>query len=124
MQHRGPSPRRLALLAAALLSACGAGGGSGLSGDRGPRLTGAPPISGAFGAYLSGRFAASETDTATAADRLLSALRADPEQPELLNRAFLAALLDGRGDALRLARRNGRPVFLFTHDGRLGVGRC
>jgi hypothetical protein len=27
-------------------------------------------------------------------------------------------------DALRLARRNGRPVFLFTHDGRLGVGRC
>ena len=108
MQHRG-SPRRLALLAAALLSACAAGGsgGGGVagSGGGGPRLSGAPPISGAFGAYLSGRFAASESDTATAADRLLAALRADPDQPELLNRAFLAALLDGRSEALRLARR-------------------
>ena len=28
------------------------------------------------------------------------------------------------GEALRLARENGRPVFLFTHDGRMGVGRC
>jgi tetratricopeptide (TPR) repeat protein len=110
MQHRG-SPRRLALLAAALLSACAAGGGGGagtggVSGERrGPRLTGAPPISGAFGAYLSGRFAASEADTTTAADRLLAALRADPDQPELLNQAFRAALLDGRSEALRLARR-------------------
>ena len=111
MQHRGSS-RRFALLAAALLSACAAGGGgSGVfsaargAGAGGPRLSGAPPISGAFGAYLSGRFAASETDTATAADRLLAALRADPDQPELLNRAFLAALLDGRSEALRLARR-------------------
>ena len=103
MQHRG-SPRRLALLAAALLSACAAGGASG-GGRGGPRLSGAPPLSGVFGAYLSGRFAASEADTATAADRLLAALRADPDQPELLNRAFLAALLDGRSDALRLARR-------------------
>ena len=107
MQHRGSS-RRIALLAAALLSACAAGGsGSGVSagGGGGPRLSGAPPLSGAFGAYLAGRFAASESDTATAADRLLAALRADPDQPELLNRAFLAALLDGRSEALRLARR-------------------
>jgi hypothetical protein len=27
-------------------------------------------------------------------------------------------------DALRLARRHGRPVFLFTHDGRMNLGRC
>ena len=27
-------------------------------------------------------------------------------------------------DALRLARAHERPVFLFTHDGRLGIGRC
>ena len=27
-------------------------------------------------------------------------------------------------DALKRARETGRPVFLFTHDGRLGVGRC
>jgi hypothetical protein len=26
--------------------------------------------------------------------------------------------------ALRLARENRRPVFLFTHDGRMGIGRC
>ena len=27
-------------------------------------------------------------------------------------------------DAMRLAKTNDRPVFLFTHDGRLGIGRC
>ena len=27
-------------------------------------------------------------------------------------------------DALRLAKESGRPVFLFTHDGRMNVGRC
>jgi hypothetical protein len=27
-------------------------------------------------------------------------------------------------DALRFARQTNRPVFLFTHDGRLSVGRC
>jgi hypothetical protein len=26
--------------------------------------------------------------------------------------------------ARRLARESGRPVFLFTHDGKLNVGRC
>ncbi|WP_229678218.1 tetratricopeptide repeat protein [Caldovatus sediminis] len=40
-----------------------------------------------------------------AADSLLAALRADPEQPEVLERAFIATLLDGRPEALRLARR-------------------
>ena len=28
------------------------------------------------------------------------------------------------GTALELARKHGRPVFLFTHDGRMAVGRC
>jgi hypothetical protein len=27
-------------------------------------------------------------------------------------------------EAIRLAKQNQRPVFLFTHDGRLNVGRC
>ncbi len=27
-------------------------------------------------------------------------------------------------DARRLSRAHGRPVFLFTHDGRLNIGRC
>ncbi|HLJ91683.1 MAG TPA: hypothetical protein VKU02_00685 [Gemmataceae bacterium] len=27
-------------------------------------------------------------------------------------------------DALRLAKKHGRPVFLFTHLGRMAIGRC
>jgi hypothetical protein len=27
-------------------------------------------------------------------------------------------------DALRLARENNRPIFLFTHEGRINIGRC
>src|SRR5919199_1778450 len=102
MQHPAP-PWRLALLAAALLSACAAGGVPGT--DRGPRSPSGQALTGAFGNYLVGRFAASETDTKTAADTMLAALRADPDNPEVLNRTFLATLLDGRSDALRLARR-------------------
>lgn len=62
-------------------------------------------MSGPTSAYLIGRFAQTATDTATAADLMLEALRLDPDQPELLNRAFVATLLDGRPEALRLARR-------------------
>lgn len=88
------------LLAAALLSACAAGEG-------GPaRPSGfVPSPSNAFGAYLAGRFATSESDTRVAADSLLAALRADPDQPEVIERAFIATLLDGRPEAVRLARR-------------------
>ncbi|MCS6890114.1 MAG: tetratricopeptide repeat protein [Rhodovarius sp.] len=57
------------------------------------------------GLFLAGRFAAAELDTAAAADAFLAALRQDPDNPELLQRAFMAAVLDGRPDALRLARR-------------------
>lgn len=102
MHPSGP-PWRLALLAAALLSACAAGGVPGT--DRGPRSPSGQPISGVFGNYLVGRFAASETDTRIAADTLLQALRVDPDNPEILSRAFLATLLDGRTEAVRLARR-------------------
>ncbi|MGG5810061.1 tetratricopeptide repeat protein [Falsiroseomonas sp. CW058] len=94
-------PRRAALLAVALLSACGAAGSPQPATPPG----GAAEPAGVFGNYLSGRFAQSETDTRIAADRLLEALRREPDQPEVLARAFLATLLDGRADALRLARR-------------------
>ena len=30
----------------------------------------------------------------------------------------------GIREAIRLARAQGRPVFLFTHDGHMNVGRC
>jgi len=65
----------------------------------------APAPAPAFGAFLVGRFAAEERDTRAAADNLLVAQARDPERRDLLDAAFLAALLDGRPDALRLARR-------------------
>ena len=58
---------RTLLLAAALLSACAAGdGGGGAPGSY------SPSASNAFGAYLAGRFATSESDTRVAADSLLA----------------------------------------------------
>jgi tetratricopeptide (TPR) repeat protein len=98
-------PRRGLLLAAALLSACGAAGSPAPAST--PQLTAATAQepSGVFGAYLAGRFAQSETDTSAAADRLLDALRREPDQPEIVSRAFVASVLDGRADALSLARR-------------------
>lgn len=92
-------PRRAVLLAVALLSACGA------AGSPSPATGAAAERPGVFGNFLAGRFAQSESDTATAADRLLEALRRDPDQPELVRRAFVAALMDGRPEAQRLARR-------------------
>jgi tetratricopeptide (TPR) repeat protein len=61
-------------------------------------------VTGAFGSYLAGRFATNEADTKYAADSLIQALRLDPSEPEVVQRAFIAALLDGRADAARLAR--------------------
>jgi tetratricopeptide (TPR) repeat protein len=97
--------RRGLLLAVALLSACGAAGSPAPASTPQLAATTAQEPNGVFGAYLAGRFAQSETDTAAAADRLLEALRREPNQPELLSRAFVASVLDGRADALTLARR-------------------
>jgi len=91
-------------LATALLGLCAAGAAPA---DR--AATRPPPApqaaSGTIGAFLAGRFAVGEVDTATAADQLLAALRGDPDNPELLIRAFRASVMDGRAEALRLARR-------------------
>ena len=75
---------------------------------------------------------------------LLGALRLSAAAPQEANE--LARWIDGRieawqptaeerrfdeigwaadiREALRLAREHRRPVFLFTHDGRMAVGRC
>ncbi len=98
-------PRRRLLLAVALLSACAAAGAPAPATTPQLAATAASEPSGVFGAYLAGRFAQTETDTAEAADLLLEALRRDPNQPELVARAFVASLLDGRPEALQLARR-------------------
>ena len=112
MRDKRLSPR-LALLAASLLAACAAGGNAvadrtGRSApSRAESTARAESIARgtAFGNFLVGRFAAEEQDTRTAADSLLAALRVEPDQGEILQRAFVASLLDGRADALRLARR-------------------
>ena len=58
------------------------------------------------GSYLAARHASSERDAAAAASYYRSALRADPRNTELLNRAFLAVLANGDiEEATRLADR-------------------
>jgi Flp pilus assembly protein TadD len=113
------------LVAAALLAGCAAGGtpGPGVSVMdaapqqvaqaassapvivAGPRVAAAATPSGVFGAYLAGRLAANESDAGAAADALLSALAVEPNEPEILTRAFNAAVMAGRSEAVRLARR-------------------
>src|SRR5688572_22005411 len=58
------------------------------------------------GSYLAARHAGVEKDAAAAALYYRAALRGDPRNPELLNRAFLALLANGEiEDAIRLAER-------------------
>ncbi len=96
--------KRLGLLASALLLGCAAS--SLPATDLQPRTPRANASDTSIaGHFLAGRFAAQQMDTAIAADSMLAALARDPDNPELLNRAFMAAVLDGRPDALRLARR-------------------
>lgn len=99
MQH-ARALRRSVLLALSLLSACAAS-------DIGPddaqvsARAGAP---GASGAFLTGRFAALQQDMGHATDDFLTALKTDPDNPELQQQAFLSTFLTGRPDAVRLAR--------------------
>ena len=100
MQH----PRsfgRSALLALSLLSACAAA-----QPDPPADADSASWESGksaAYGPFLTGRVAAMEGDFNTASDELLRALAHDPENHELQQQAFLAALLAGRPQAVRIA---------------------
>jgi len=94
------SLRRTVLLAATLLSACAA---SEPGAENGQLNAAGQRQADVFGSYLSGRFAASQTDLDRAATDLLRAYRAEPDNSELLQQAFLASLLDGRPDAETLA---------------------
>ncbi|MGP0092864.1 MAG: tetratricopeptide repeat protein [Xanthobacteraceae bacterium] len=58
------------------------------------------------GDYLAARHAGAERDASAAAAYYMAALRADPRNPELLNRAFVSVLAGGDIDeAVRLAER-------------------
>ena len=104
MQH-GRSLRRSILLAVSLLSACAAADGdaSAAGGGRAPR----GGSFGAAGSFLTGRFAATQNDMDFAADEFLKALAVEPRDPELQQQAFLATLMVGRPEAVRLAREQG-----------------
>ena len=60
---------------------------------------------GVFADFMVGRFAMSQSDPQVAASQLLRALAAKPDDTELLQQAFGAALIAGRGEAVQLARR-------------------
>lgn len=91
--------RRSALLTLAVLAG-GAANDFGL--DDAPGVSKFEP-NGAFGAYLSGRLAAQASDLGFAADQLKAALAQDSGVPEVANQAFVAAVMAGRPDAVRLA---------------------
>ncbi len=92
---------RAALLALSLLSACAAANAEDPPGGG----AASRPIVGASGAFLVGRYAMGRTDLDVATDDFLKALAADPQNTELQQQAFDAALLVGRPEALSLARQ-------------------
>ena len=71
-------------------------------------------------AFGLARAAAAEDDFAGRIDKLVA-----ERQPTAGERRFdeIGWLTDIR-EALRLAKETKRPVLLFTHDGRMAVGRC
>ena len=69
--------------------------------DEGP-----PVIDSPLGAYLAGLSAMRDRDLGTASDYMLTALEGDPENPELLRRAFMLLAGEGRHEeAVDLAER-------------------
>lgn len=98
-----PRLRRVTLLTLTLLSSCAATQPGG--GDSAHAETARLEVSGASGAYLSGRTAEAEGELGLAADLFLAGLKIDPSSPELLREAFITSLLSGRGEAVTLARR-------------------
>jgi tetratricopeptide (TPR) repeat protein len=71
-----------------------------------PKTSPAFPRVSVSGSYLAARHAGVTRDAAAAAIYYRAALRGDPRNPELLNRAFLAVLQNGEIDeAVRLAER-------------------
>ena len=122
MQH-GRSIRRFLLLTLSLLSACAASNPlshAAMAGPEEPR-GGEHTVSGAF---LAGRFAAMDNDLEVAPDEFLRGLALDPDSPEMRQQAFLACLLAGRPEAVRLAQNQpdnqSAQLLLAGHDAARG----
>src|SRR5690349_3892472 len=110
--------RRHVLLALTLLSACAA---SVPSTDGSSKPLGG----GLIGNYLAGRFALSEGDSVTAANDLLKAVAQSPNDPELVQQAFMACLDAGRPETVKLARQlpDNQVAQLVLADADLKAGR-
>ncbi len=95
---RDMSPWRLAAVCAlAVLSASCAWGetvapGNGGGSDKRPIVI----SDSALGNYLAGRFAHSQRDMSAAAKYLMAVLDEDPDNPEILRRAFMVLAIEGR----------------------------
>ena len=94
MLHRSHA----ALLTLCLLSACAAADPADVPGPE------SRPLAGTSGNILVGGFALQQTDAATAAQNLIAALKAEPDNTELQQQTFAAAVLAGRPEAVSLAR--------------------
>lgn len=105
MQMTRPSGRA-ALAACILLSSCAAspGGGATASTDAAVSTT-ISKADPAFGAFLAARYADSVNDPASAAGFYATALKATPNNPQLAEEGFLAGVLSGSPEALKLAPR-------------------
>jgi tetratricopeptide (TPR) repeat protein len=117
MQYGRPL-RRSILLTLSLLSACAASDGATAdASDAAAAPHGAH--AGAAGAFLTGRFAATQNDMDFAATEFLKALAADPKAPPLQQQAFLATMMVGRSEAIDLAREqpdNQAAILLLGDD--------
>ena len=88
------------MLALSLLSGCAAARPDPLNDAAAKR-----PVVGASGAFLVGRYALGRTDFDTASADFLQALAVDPNDTDLQQQAFGAAVLTGRPEATTLARQ-------------------
>ena len=68
----------------------------------------------------AGRAPALEADPAAAVDRVVQELAPTEEERRFDEIGWARDIREGR----RISRESGRPLFLFTHDGRMAVGRC
>ncbi len=106
---------RAIFLTLSLLSACAAAGHDPAAADAGETAR----LGRAYGDYLTGQFAANHGDLDFAATKLLDALNEDPGNALLLRETFLAALLAGRPEAVRLAAKlpdNAAAVLVLGDD--------
>jgi tetratricopeptide (TPR) repeat protein len=116
--------RRFVLLGLTLLSACGAAdaGRSSAGGESGSADV---AVNGAMGAYLSGRSALLSGDSDAATRIFLKGLALEPDNSDLQNGAFLAALKAGRPEATELARQvqSGIAAQLLLANADIKAGR-